>query len=104
MFAAAFALTCSACSFKLNVGSSQTETTATQQSSATEAVKQTETSPTSPTGVAAVKAADYGKVVRTEFFSVNGQKLRAKPDNDGVYIKKEILDNGMSRISKIYIR
>ncbi|WP_304247072.1 glycoside hydrolase family 43 protein [Fibrobacter succinogenes] len=45
-----------------------------------------------------------GKVVRTEFFSVNGQKLRAKPDNDGVYIKKEILDNGMSRISKIYIR
>ena len=45
-----------------------------------------------------------GKVVRTEYFSVNGQKLRAKPDNDGVYIKKEILDNGMSRISKIYIR
>ena len=45
-----------------------------------------------------------GKVVRTEYFSVNGQKLRAKPDNDGVYIKKEILDNGMSRILKIYIR
>ena len=45
-----------------------------------------------------------GKVVRTEYFSVNGQKLRAKPDNDGVYIKKEILDNGISRISKIRSR
>jgi hypothetical protein len=42
-----------------------------------------------------------GKVVRTEYFSMNGQRLNAKPDNDGVYIKKEILDNGMSRISKI---
>ena len=45
-----------------------------------------------------------GKVVRTEYFSVNGQKLRAKPDKFGVYIRKEIVDNGMSRISKIYIR
>jgi hypothetical protein len=42
-----------------------------------------------------------GKVVRTEYYSMNGQRLNAKPDNDGVYIKKEILDNGMSRISKI---
>ena len=45
-----------------------------------------------------------GKVVRTEYFSVNGQMLKARPREQGVYIRKEILDNGMSRISKISIR
>ena len=42
-----------------------------------------------------------GKVVGTFYFSVNGQKLNAKPDNNGIYIKKEIFENGTSRISKI---
>ena len=45
-----------------------------------------------------------GNVVRTEYFSVNGQMLKARPREQGVYIRKEILDNGMSRISKISIR
>lgn len=67
----------------------------------------TSTIDTGKTDIAGSIARDLkfaGKVVRTEYFSVNGQMLKARPREQGVYIRKEILDNGMSRISKINIR
>ena len=63
---------------------------------------------TSRTSIKSHKMADFGlkiapKIVRTEYFSANGQMLKGKPQWPGIYIRKDFFTNGQSKFAKFII-
>ena len=44
------------------------------------------------------------KIMRTIYFSANGQMLQTKPQWHGLYIRKDIFANGQSKITKFIVK